>query len=120
MPVRIVRGHRLVEEVSNQAAVTRGPVVYCLESPDLSDGVRLEQVALRRGTPFREVEAELGGRRVVALETDAVVLPTGDGDELYADVEDAPLRTARIRLIPYFAWGNRGASEMSVWLPLVW
>jgi hypothetical protein len=120
MPVRLVRGHRLVEEVSNQAAVTRGPLVYCLESPDLPEGVRLEQVALRRGTRFTEVETELGGRRIVALETDAVVLPTRDGHELYAELEDEPVGTTRIRLIPYFAWGNRGASEMSVWLPLVW
>ncbi|WP_396654242.1 hypothetical protein [Microbacterium sp.] len=25
-----------------------------------------------------------------------------------------------VTLIPYFAWGNRGPSEMSVWLPVVW
>ncbi|MET0779930.1 MAG: hypothetical protein ABWZ16_00240 [Microbacterium sp.] len=22
--------------------------------------------------------------------------------------------------MPYFAWGNRGPSEMSVWMPVVW
>jgi DUF1680 family protein len=120
MPVKIVRGHRLAEEVSNQVAVTRGPVVYCLESPDLPEGVRFEQVALRRGIRFSEVEAEIDGRRIIALEGEGVVLPTDDGDELYAELEDAPLSTVPVRLIPYFAWGNRGASEMSVWLPLVW
>jgi DUF1680 family protein len=120
MPVRMLRGHRLAEEVSNQLAVTRGPVVYCLESPDLPDGVRLEQLALRRGISFDAVEAELDGRRIVALEGDAVVLPTADDDALYTDLEDAPLRNVRVRLIPYFTWGNRGPSEMSVWLPLVW
>jgi len=24
----------------------------------------------------------------------------------------------KIRLIPYFAWGNRDHSEMTVWMPL--
>ena len=23
-----------------------------------------------------------------------------------------------IRLVPYYAWGNRGDSEMTVWMPL--
>jgi len=26
-------------------------------------------------------------------------------------------RTVSLKLIPYYAWGNRGASEMTVWLP---
>jgi DUF1680 family protein len=29
-----------------------------------------------------------------------------------------PARTARIRLIPYYAWANRGMSHMTVWIPL--
>lgn len=120
MPVKLVRGHRLAEEVSNQAAITRGPLVYCVESHELPDGVLLEQLAVRRGTDFTPVEIELDGRRMVALEGDAVVLPVEAGDELYPEVENAQLRTIPVRLIPYFAWGNRGPSEMSVWLPLVW
>lgn len=120
MPVKMVRGHRLAEEISNQVAVTRGPVVYCLESQDLPEGVRLEQVALRRGTNFAPVETDIDGRRIVALECEAVVLPPAESQGLYAEVDDAELATARVRLIPYFTWGNRGASEMSVWLPLAW
>ena len=38
----------------------------------------------------------------------------------YDDLGDAELSTLKTRLVPYFAWGNRGAGEMSVWLPLVW
>ncbi|GAA5206266.1 glycoside hydrolase family 127 protein [Microbacterium kyungheense] len=120
MPVRVLRAHRLAEEATNQVAVRRGPVVYCVESADLPEGVALEQVALRRGAVFTPADTEVAGHRVVALETDAVVLPGSDEDELYDDVDDAPLAAASIRLIPYFAWGNRGAGEMSVWLPLVW
>jgi len=48
------------------------------------------------------------------------VIPDADEDRLYDDVDDAELQTAPVRLIPYFAWGNRGRSEMSVWLPVVW
>ena len=73
--------------------------------------------AVRSSTP---VEAEIAGHRVIASRREAVVLPGADEDALYDDVADAELGTASVRLIPYFAWGNRGAGEMSVWLPLVW
>jgi DUF1680 family protein len=120
MPVRVLRAHRLAEEATNQVAVRRGPVVYCVESADLPDGVVLEQIALRRGATFQAVESEIAGHRLIALETEAVVLPASDEDALYDDLADAELATAPVRLTPYFAWGNRGAGEMSVWLPLVW
>ena len=123
MPVRVLRGHRLAEEITNQVAVRRGPVVYTLESADLPDGIALEQAALRRGAAFDVGRVEIEGMPLVALGTEITVLPVGDGadgGELYSDLDDAGLRTAPVRLIPYFAWGNRGASEMSVWLPVVW
>ncbi|WP_424447065.1 glycoside hydrolase family 127 protein [Microbacterium arborescens] len=120
MPVRVLRGHRLAEELTNQVAVQRGPVVYALESADLPAGVLLEQVALRRGGTFAPVEIEIDGTRVTALETEAVILPLTASTGLYDDLEQEPLRPLTARLVPYFAWGNRGPGEMSVWLPLVW
>jgi DUF1680 family protein len=119
MPVRMLRANRLAEEISNQVAVQRGPVVYCLESADLPDSVDLERVALRRGSVFHEEESDIAGHRVVALATEAVVLPpTPDG--LYSELGDEDLEAVPARLIPYLAWGNRGPSEMSVWLPIAW
>lgn len=120
MPVRVLRAHRLAEEATNQVAVRRGPVVYCLESADLPEGVVLEQAALRRGAGFTPIEAEVAGHRVLALETQIAVLPRTTEDALYDDLGAAELTTATVRLVPYYAWGNRGAGEMSVWLPLVW
>jgi len=119
MPARVLRAHRLAEETTNQVAVQRGPIVYCIESADLPDGVLLEQAAIRRGVGLRPVATEIAGHRMVALETELAILPPVDEDVLYTDVEGAPV-TASARLVPYFAWGNRGPGEMSVWLPLVW
>lgn len=120
MPIRVLRAHRLAEEVTNQVAVQRGPVVYALESADVPDGVALERVALRRGTELAAVEAEVGGHRVVAIEGEFAVIPDSTEDELYDDLGGAAVGAVRARLIPYFAWGNRGPGEMSVWLPVVW
>ena len=51
---------------------------------------------------------------------DFVVLPDGGDDALYEDLGDGALASVSARLVPYFAWGNRGPSEMSVWLPVAW
>jgi uncharacterized protein len=120
MPVRILRANRLAEEVTNQVAVQRGPVVYCLESKDLPEGLPIERMALRRDASFEVAESQLDGVRFRELLTELAVLPDGGTDELYEDVGGAELTSIPARLIPYFAWGNRGPSEMSVWLPVVW
>jgi len=120
MPVRVLRGHRLAEEITNQVAVQRGPVVYALESTDLPDGVVLEQAAVRRGASFETGRREIAGSPVTVLTTQLAVIPDADEDALYTDLDDAELLTVPVTLIPYFAWGNRGPSEMSVWLPVVW
>ncbi len=120
MPVRVLRGHRLAEEITNQVAVRRGPVVYALESSDLPNDVMLEQAAFRRGAAFRTARDEISGVMLTTLETELVVIPDAAEGPLYDDIDEAALRTAPVRLIPYFAWGNRGKSEMSVWLPVVW
>lgn len=120
MPTRMIRSHRLAEELTGQVAVQRGPVVYAIESMDIPYGVRLEQVALRRSADFAPAWTEIQNTRLLALDTEAAVLPLSGSDGLYETVEQDELGCAQVRLIPYYAWANRGAGEMSVWLPVVW
>ena len=46
MPPRLMEANPLVEEDLNQVAVQRGPIVYCLESPDLPRGVKISDVLI--------------------------------------------------------------------------
>jgi DUF1680 family protein len=46
MDVVFLQAHPLVEEARKQVSVMRGPIVYCLESPDLPEGVRVDDVAI--------------------------------------------------------------------------
>src|SRR5262249_33974091 len=46
MPARLMEANPVVEEDLNQVAVQRGPLVYCLESPDLSPGVKISEVEI--------------------------------------------------------------------------
>jgi DUF1680 family protein len=41
-----------------------------------------------------------------------------DSPVLYKEFDPDDLRPVRLRLIPYYAWANRGVSQMTVWIPL--
>src|SRR4029078_13643839 len=47
MLVRLIEANPLIEETRNQVAIKRGPIVYCLESPDLPKDVRVSDVSIR-------------------------------------------------------------------------
>jgi uncharacterized protein len=116
---RLLQAHPLVEEARNQIAVQRGPVVYCLESNDLDHGVRVSDVVIPRGLELRpKFEPELLGGVVVLTGQAEVSGEPAWGNELYRELPRAAPRTIPVRLIPYYTWGNRGPSEMTVWLPL--
>jgi DUF1680 family protein len=119
LKARLVQAHPLVEEARNQVAVTRGPLVYCLESPDLPRGVGVQAVALPRGVRLtsRFDRGLLGG--VVVLEGKAeATAELAWGEDLYREFRPSEPRPVDVRLIPYYAWANRGPSEMTVWMPL--
>lgn len=113
----------LVEDTLNQVAVQNGPLVYCVESNDLPAGVRLEDVALSLATKpadFTATMETIAGAKVRALHVPALVVPRqpGDSEHLYRPVDLAAPRQIQLTLIPYYAWDNRGDTEMSVWLPV--
>jgi DUF1680 family protein len=119
MRVRLMVADPRVEQTRNQVAVQRGPVVYCLESIDLPEAVRFEDVHLRRDAKWsiRYEQEMLGG--VVVLETEGVLRQGHDGSfGLYQQMPRTEPVSVPVRLIPYFAWNNRGEPRMSVWLPL--
>jgi DUF1680 family protein len=41
-------------------------------------------------------------------------------EQLYQPVTDQQPQPFQLKLMPYHVWSNRGVSQMSVWLPLVW
>jgi uncharacterized protein len=117
-PARLIEAHPNVEETRNQVAIQRGPIVYCLESPDLAGGIRIQDVVVPAEAKLvpRHMAELLQG--ITAIETEATVRPSGDwGDSLYRPLQRTSQPQIKVRFIPYYAWSNRGTSEMSVWLP---
>ncbi len=119
MAPRLMEAHPKAEEARGQVAVMRGPVLYALESPDLPPGVRISEVALPAGIELtaRHEPGLLGG--ITVLEGQAVRLPEGEwSGRLYRPLGKPAPEKIRIRLIPYYAWANRGVSYMTVWMPV--
>jgi uncharacterized protein len=119
MEPRLEAASPYVESARNQVAVMRGPLVYALESPDLPPGVRVSQVALPAAAKMQaRFEKELlGGVTVIEAQGRVRAEPDWAG-ALYRTLRPEPARAATVRLIPYYAWSNRGMSHMTVWLPL--
>ena len=107
MPVRFVTANPNVQEDSGRCAVMRGPVVYCMEAVDNGDNLR--DVRLIPGTDA--LAPSRCGLPAIAI--DAV--RRAPMDTLYGDLRDRAFVPFRARLIPYFAFANRGQSEMLVW-----
>ncbi len=95
MSIQLRRAHPKVKGHAGKVALTRGPLVYCLESVDNPDPdiftAELNPDSLRD----EFLSDLLGGCVVIQAET------TG-GEPL--------------KFIPYFLWGNRGDSQMTVWV----
>jgi DUF1680 family protein len=106
-PVQRVHAHPKVKANVGRVAVQRGPVVYCLEGVDNDSHARNRCLPRDAKTRFTFRANLLGG--VGTLTGDALEVSRGD---------DANLKTKKVPFtaIPYYAWANRAAGEMVVWL----
>lgn len=108
MPVRRVIADSRVAADAGHAALQRGPLVYCAESADLGTG-RIRGLVLERGrTPVPAFRGDL---------LDGVVALNGRAAG-FAKRRDGSVSRTEIAFtaVPYYAWANRGAGEMAVWL----
>ncbi len=118
MPVRFTIAHPMVEEDSQLIAVEKGPLVYCMESPD-TDIRTLDDICINIHSIFRENKIRIKDREIGVLETEAyqIIHEDYDPNELYQSFTGEKKKSIPVRLIPYFAWDNREYGEMRIWMP---
>ena len=119
METRLLVGHPRIEEIRNQAAIKRGPMVYCIESPDLPVDTDILDVYIPSDIKLevKNRPAFLGG---VTTLRGKVLLHVSNKESMYNTLEKPDWKEVRTQFVPYFAWSNRGVSEMTVWMPIFW
>ena len=121
MRVRYTVANNMVEENTGQAAVERGPLVYCCEGVD-AETETLDDVYLDPAAAVTTLQMEIQGRTFTALEAEECVMDRSDYDReaLYQTLSYHGMTRKRLRWIPYYAWDNREYGEMRIWFPVCW
>lgn len=119
MPATLIEANPLVEETRNQVTVKRGPIVYCLESADLDKKLNVFDIAIPAAAQWKPVAMKIDKGNVMALQGEARLLQNNTWtNTLYKEV-NTTTKPVTVRLIPYFAWANRGKTDMTVWMPVM-
>lgn len=109
MECRLVAANPAVEADIGRVALCRGPLVYCAEKID--NGTPLNNLSISE-----KLNAEISfNEEMQAYTVEAYGFEDTAFDSLYRTYRP-DYKARRIRLIPYFAFANRGASDMLVWL----
>lgn len=133
MKAKLIESNPLVEESRGEVAVKRGPLVYCLEEMDIDgnqnmtpgsgktpsvSSVDIDNIVLPMDIKFYVVDMEIAGSRMKALEGTARYVDEPDWKgTLYREVSRKE-RDIKIRLIPHYAYGNRGLQDFTIFMPL--
>jgi DUF1680 family protein len=125
MQPQLLEANAQVIENNGRVAVQRGPLVYCLEQIDQSEGVALKDVALKLGknsnASFQEeFQKDLLGGVLVLRHAGAAFGESAEHHQLYFHYSGEPRKAnlVSLTLIPYYAWANRTATPMQVWIPV--
>lgn len=113
MPVRRLLANPGAKEIAGRAVIQRGPLIYALEGVDHKD--RVSDMVLPLDSELKPVFEKdlLGGVNV--LKGQAQIVRQMDWrNVLYSQPPSNPVS---ILAIPYYAWDNRAAGDMVVWLP---
>ncbi|MBI5305470.1 MAG: glycoside hydrolase family 127 protein [Chloroflexi bacterium] len=120
MPARRVQSHPYAIENKDHIALTRGPLVYCIEGAD-NPGIDLRDVVVSAKADITATFRAVVLNGVTQLEFPARLAPPDPGwtNRLHRTARDEqaqPSRSIRVTAIPYYAWANRAPGAMRVWL----
>lgn len=110
METEKVLANSQVKDDRGRFAFERGPIVYCLEGPDNKDSLVQNILIDKNAIADANYHADL---------LNGVDVISAEGKSAKRQLKtDSILQTDQmVKAIPYYAWANRGPSEMTVWIP---
>lgn len=110
METEKVLANQQVKDDRGRFAFERGPIVYCLEGPDNKDSLVQNILIDKNAIADANYHADLlNGIDVISAEGKSAKRQLKTDSILQTD--------QMVKAIPYYAWANRGPSEMTVWIP---
>lgn len=112
MPIERVRAHPRVLHDAGCVAIQRGPLIYCAEEIDNGADLGLLRLPKKMNFKTRFDPGFLGGAVIIEAAAERVRPASA---ALYTTAEHLT-ETAKLKLVPYCLWNNRGEGEMRIWL----
>lgn len=110
MQVNRVIANTSVKADADRFAYQYGPIVYCLESKDNADS-SVQNITVDTASKVNvQYNAQL-------LNGVTVLTTTGIATKHIANSDALDKQQVTVTAIPYYAWCNRGSSDMEVWIP---
>jgi hypothetical protein len=118
MPIRYSAAIEQVEANRDRIAITRGPLVYCAEQADnlASNSEKAGERADIVQRFFIPQPAEPSDIQTDVIEEGLLKSITRVSIPAMEVVGDS-VKPSSVKLVPYYAWNNRGEESMIVWLP---
>jgi uncharacterized protein len=114
MPVKRNYAHPRVRDCRGMTALSRGPLIYCLEGVD--NGNMLNSVGLPRKAVFTtHFEPHLLGG-IVTIEAEGYRMQEKGWDSRLYRKSRADMLPARLRAVPYYTWDNREEGDLAIWI----
>ncbi len=114
MEIRFLAADDRVREDIGKAAVSRGPIVYCMEEADNGKDLHLYRLA-EEPDPVEQTR-EIGGITVTGIRTKASRRKPQEPGALYREYHKPGYEETTVDWIPYYTWANRGEGEMQVFI----
>ena len=110
---KFVRANPQVREDAGKVAITRGPLVYCLEEVD--NGANLSVITVDTEKELRSEVDETRNGYVVVKAHGKRLCEEQWKDGLYSS-QKLQKKDVELLAVPYLYWNNRGMGEMEVWI----
>lgn len=110
MEAKRIYANNRVKDDKNRFALQRGPLVYCIEGPDNKDS-SVMNIVVQKDAAIQAAYKPglLNGVTVLEMKGSSTKRQLNSDALLYSE--------QNVTAIPYYAWANRGSSEMEVWIP---
>lgn len=110
MHAQHIYANKNVKADEGRFAIQYGPVVYCLEGKDNKDSV-VQNIVVEKNAALNVSynPSMLNGINIITMQ--------GEGTKRQLNTDALITAQQTVTAIPYYAWNNRGAGEMEVWIP---